>query len=413
MTIKRLAGAACAASLLLACLPAMAGSWTATWTADPEATWGPELPLPTRIPAALADTTVRQVARISLGGDRVRIEVSNRFGKNPLDIGAARVASALAGGTVDPKTDRAVTFNGSAKVVVQPGQSIISDAVTLPVADLSKIAVSLYLPKEVPLATFHWDGKETAYLIPGDHTADVALPPGSTVQARLFLTAIHVERPQATAVVAAFGDSITDGDGVSIDGDRRWPDILAERFAPRGVSVVNAGISGARLLKSGMGEAGLDRFDRDVLAQPGLRSVIVLIGINDLAWGETPFDPNSPPFPPMAIEAGYRKLVSRAHARGIRIVGATLTPFEGAFAGTPIANFWNPAKDRARMAVNTSIRTSGIFDAVIDFDALAQDRNDASKLRAEIDSGDHLHPGDGGNKILVDDIDLDAVLKRP
>ncbi|WP_406855243.1 SGNH/GDSL hydrolase family protein [Alsobacter sp. KACC 23698] len=400
------------AAILLAAAasPAAAGVWTATWAASPEATWGAKLPLPTRIPATLADATVRQVARIALGGDGLRIEISNRYGPEPLQIGSAHVAAAFGGGAIDPKTDHAVRFGGSAKVSVPPGQAVVSDPVDLSVADLAKVAVSLYLPKETPLATFHWDGKETAYVARGDHGAAEKISPESTLEARLFLTAIHVERPQSTAVVAAFGDSITDGDGVSVDGDRRWPDILAERLAPQGVSVINAGISGARLLKPGMGEAGLDRFDRDVLAQPGIRSVIVMMGTNDLAWGETPFDPHSAPFLPAAIEDGYRKLVARAHARGVRIVGATITPFEGAFAGTPIANFWNPAKNRVRLAVNEWIRTSGTFDAVLDFDAVARDPNDVSKLRADVDSGDHLHPGDAGNAVVAEGIDLGAVL---
>jgi lysophospholipase L1-like esterase len=402
--------AAAAILLVAAASPAAAGTWTATWAASPEATWGAELPLPTRIPASLADTTVRQVARIALGGDKLRIEISNRYGKVPLEIGSAHVAAALGGGAIDTKTDRAVTFDGSAKVVILPGQSVVSDPVGLSVADLSKVSVSLYLPEETPLSTFHWDGKETAYLARGDHGGEPQLPSGSTLEARLFLTAIQVERTQPAPVVAAFGDSITDGDGVSIDGDRRWPDILAERLAPRGVSVVNSGISGARLLKPGMGEAGLERFDRDVLAQPGIRTVIAMMGTNDLAWGDTPFDPKSPPFEAPAIEEGYRKLVALAHAKGIRIVGATITPFADAFAGTPIANFWNPAKNRVRMDVNEWIRTSGAFDGVIEFDALARDTKDASRLRADVDSGDHLHPGDAGDAIFAGGIDLDALL---
>jgi len=387
-----------------AALPVQAGSWLNSWTASPQASWGEEFALPTNIPALLDNQTVRQVVRLSLGGRRVRIQLSNEYGTQPLVIGAAQVALAAT-----PGRGRAITFNGRPDVIVPPGTPVLSDPVDLAVAPLGQLAVSLYLPQPTPTRTFHWDGRQAAFLAPGNQVAAERLPATEGLSARMFLSAIAVEADAPRGSVVVIGDSITDGNGATLDADTRWPDFLAARLAPRGIAVLNAGISGGRLLSDGMGRSALARFDRDVLAQPQLRSAIVLIGINDISWPGTAFDPQRAPPDAAALIAGYRQLIARAHLRGVRLVGATLTPFEGALAGTPLADYFQPHKERLRQQVNAWIRSSGEFDAVLDFDALLRDPAQPQRMQAVFDSGDHLHPGDRGHRAMADAVPLDTL----
>lgn len=390
----------------LACLTAMpshAGTWIPSWTANPEASWGEEFALPTGTPAVIDDQTLRQVVRLSLGGRRVRLQLSNEYGSEPLVIGAAQVAPASA-----PGRGRAVTFGGQAGVVVPPGAPVLSDPVELEVAALASLAISLYLPKPTPTRTFHWDGRQAASLAPGNQVSAAQLPPTPGLTARIFLSGIAVEADAPRGSVVVIGDSITDGNGATMDADTRWPDFLAARLAPQRIAVLNAGISGGRLLSSGMGPSALARFDRDVLSQPQLRSVIVLIGINDISWPGTAFDPQRRPPELAELVAGYRQLIARAHARGVRVLGATLTPFEGALAGTPLADYFQPHKDALRRQLNAWIRASGEFDAVLDFDALLRDPAQPSRLQPAFDSGDHLHPGDAGHRAMAEAVPLPA-----
>ncbi len=228
--------------------------------------------------------------------------------------------------------------------------------------------------------------------------------------ARPLLTGIQVEADQTARAVAVIGDSITDGATASLDKDSRWPDFLAARLAPHGVAVVNAGISGARLLSDGMGVNALARLERDVLAQPGVRSVVVVLGINDIAWPGTTFAREAPRPTLEALTAGYRQLIEQARSRGLRVIGATLTPFEGALPGTPLEDYYHPDKDALRRQVNDWMRNSGAFDAVIDFDAALRDPAHPARMAARFDSGDRLHPGDEGNRAMADAVDLDALL---
>jgi lysophospholipase L1-like esterase len=224
------------------------------------------------------------------------------------------------------------------------------------------------------------------------------------------VTELRVESARAPATVVALGDSITDGNGSTPSQDQRWPDHLARRLAPHGVAVLNAGISGNRLLRDGMGESGLARFERDVLRHPGVRAVIVLLGTNDIGWPGGPFGPAEPAPTLQALSRGFEQLVAQAHARGVRVVGATVPPFEDALKGTPLEGHYSPQKELLRQQLNRWIRSAGAFDAVVDFDALLRDPAHPSRLRADFDSGDHLHPGDTGYRAMAEAIDLPTLL---
>lgn len=389
-----------------------ARTWVASWTASPQPVWGEDFLFPSNVPAVLRAQTVRQVARISLGGPRLRIVLSNAHGERPLLVGGATVAVSATDSAVVPGSLRRVTFGGSASATILPGAPLLSDPVELPLPALSRVTVSLYLPGEAALASFHWDGRQTAWIVPGDHAAATALDTASAqvTTARPLLSGIEVEAASPAAAVAVIGDSISDGASASLDADTRWPDFLAARLAPHGVAVVNAGISGGRLLSDGMGVNALARLQRDVLGQPGVRSVIVLLGINDIAWPGTAFAPQATRPTLDELVAGYRQLIERAHDRGLRVIGATLTPFAGALPGTPLDDYYQPDKDALRRRLNAWIRDGGAFDAVIDFDALLRDPADPARLDARFDSGDHLHPGDAGNRAMAEAVELDAVL---
>ena len=391
-------------------VPRPPAAWLATWTASPQAVWGPDFLFPSNVPAVLHDQTIRQVARISVGGRRVRIVLSNAYGKAPLRIGAASVALAQNGAAIRPDSLRRLTFAGQPSASVAPGAPLVSDPVDLAVPDLARLAVSLHLPQATPASTFHWDGRETAWLAPGEQTRaariDTAQAGVQTTTARLLLSSIQVEAVEGAPAVAILGDSITDGASASLGGDTRWPDVLAERLAPHGVAVLNAGISGGRLLADGMGENAVARFGRDVLDQPGVRAVIVLIGINDISWPGTAFARQEKRPTLEALTRGYAQLIAQARRRGVRVIGATLTPFAGALPGTPLDDYYQVEKDALRQQLNAWIRGSGSFDAVLDFDARARDPAQPLRLLPAYDSGDHLHPGDAGNRALAEGIDL-------
>ena len=385
-------------------------AWTATWTASPQPLWEGDFALPVNVPGSLWNQTVRQVARVSVGGDRVRVRLSNEYGTTPLHVGAARIALAGDGVATVPGSSRALTFGGKASITIPPGAPAVSDPVALDVAALASLSVSLYLPRPTAVSTFHWDARQTAYVMAGDQVAADAPVPDSTLSARVFLTSILVERAAPTRTVVALGDSITDGATATMDADTRWPDFLAERLVDDDIAVLNAGISGGRLLRDKMGSNALARFERDVLAQPGIAAVIVLIGINDISWNAMVFAPHDDPVAATEVIAGYRQLIARAKLHGVRIVGATLLPFGGALQDTPMAGYFSAEKEQVRQAVNRWIRDSGEFDAVVDFDAVMRDPARPSRLLPAYDSGDHLHPGDAGNQAMAEAIDIDALL---
>lgn len=415
MKLRVLKSALSIALLCAAFLPqaqAADSNWVPGWTASPQPVWADGFVLPLGLPASLRDQTVRHIVRAGVGGSRVRIVLSNEYGTQPMRIGAAHIAAAgdAAGSIRGPGL--ALTFGGQSTATVPVGAPIVSDPVAMEVAPLQRLAVSLYFPQTTALTTIHWDGLQPAQIAAGNVVGAANIKPDSVVNSRLFLSAVLVEAAPGTRSVVAFGDSITDGAASTPGTDSRWPDFLGRRLTGQKVAVINAGISGGRVLKNHMGPNALARFERDVLGQPGVAGVVLLMGINDISWPGSTFEPTEPATQADALIAGYRQLITRARSRGVRIAGATLTPFEGALTmpGSPIANYYSPAKDALRQRINAWIRTSGEFDAVLDFDAVVRDPQNPLRIRPAYDSGDHLHLGDVGNKAVADSVDLKLLL---
>lgn len=387
------------------------GNWAASWYASPQPVWGTDFVLPTGMPAYLANQTLHETVQLSAGGKRLRLVYSNRYGRAPIVIGA--VALAPTGPSTAGEAMRAVTFAGQPGATVAPGAQVTSDPVDLAVAPLTRLTVRSYFPERTPVASFHWGSQQTTDVAAGDWTGQSGFTTASSIKGRLFLSSVLVDTPAEARTVVALGDSITDGNGSTPDHDRRWPDFLARRLAPYGIAIANAGISGARLLRDGMGVNALARIEQDVLSQPGVTDLIVLIGINDIGWPGSPFAPAENPVTLGELIFAYSQLITSAHARGLRVVGATLPPFEGALEGTPYAGHYSAAKEQLRQQLNSWIRDAADFDAVADFDALLRDPGNPRRLQAIYDSGDHLHPGDAGYQAMANKIDLAMLVRAP
>jgi lysophospholipase L1-like esterase len=353
------------------------------------------------VPTLVAQT-LRAIVRTSIGGDRVRIRLSNEYGDRPLVIGSAHIAVRDSGASIVASTDRALTFGGKSAITLRPGALAVSDPVSFEVPKLADLAVSLYLSDSARLVTRHPGAFQTNYLRRGNVTGDQSCVPDTSILQWPFLAGVDVHNATATGVIVTFGNSITDGAGSTRDANRRWPNVLAQRLLSSTEpvkGVINHGIGGNRVLTFGTGPSALARFDRDVLMTPGVTHIVVLEGINDIGAsardGVTADD----------IIQGYRQLIDRAHDRGLVIIGATLTP-----AG-PRAPF-TPELEAKRAAVNAFIRAPGNFDGVIDFDAATRDPAHPTQFLPAYDSGDHLHPGDAGYKAMGEAIDLSLFRKR-
>jgi lysophospholipase L1-like esterase len=374
--------------------PGRPAEWLGTWASVPTAT--PATATPT-----LSDDTVRQVVHTSVGGDQVRLRLTNEFGDRPLRIGEVHVARRATGTDIVAATDRVVTFGGRRSSTVPAGAPLVSDAVALPVPAGSDLVVSIYLPAPTPVTSLHAFSYQDNVIADGNVTGARSVVATSTVGQWFFLSGVSV-RSTGTGAVVALGDSITDGFETDVNANHRWPDLLASRL--RDVGVLNLGIAGNRLLHDPnpppgsdaenfaafFGQSALRRFDRDVVAQPGARYVVVLLGVNDLGHPGTTA-PQSEVVTAAEIIDAHRQLIIRAHAAGLRIYGGTVLPFKDDTLG-----FYSPENETKRQAVNTWIRTGGEYDAVIDFDAALRDPADRQRLRARYDSGDHLHPNDAG-----------------
>jgi lysophospholipase L1-like esterase len=371
-------------------------NWVGTWAAVPTAT--PATATPT-----LDDETIRQVIHTSVAGSEVRLRLTNEFGTQALRIGEVHVArrAGTTGTAIVASTDRAVTFGGARSTTIPAGAPMLSDPVRLPVPARTDLVVSIYVPDPTAVTTLHAFANSGNVVAEGNVTDDRAVT-GRTVGQWYFLSTVSVRADRGAGAVVALGDSITNGSTTQADTNHRWPDLLANRL--RDTGVLNLGVAGNRLLHDPnppagsdaqnyavfFGQAALRRFDRDVGAQPGARYVIVLLGVNDLGHPGTV----APPSETVSAEdiiAAHRQLITRAHAEGLEIFGATILPFKDDTLG-----FYSPANEAKREAVNRWIRTSGEYDGVVDFDRAMGDPADPIRLNPAYDSGDHLHPNDAG-----------------
>jgi len=402
----RLLGLACALTLAATPVWAAPARWIGSWAAPPAPTMAAPANNPGRGTPTFSNVTLVQFLRLSAGGQRLRLRLSNEYGTQPLAIGAARVALVGASGAVIAGSDRAVSFDGGKAASLPPGAPLISDPVALATPPRARLRVSLFLPADTHGCSCHMLGVERVQLSPpGDWTEKPlpapANPPATPAgEYRAFLTGVEIETTgPAAPVIVPFGDSITDGARSTSGGDHRWPDRLAVRLAAaakgRPVAVVNTGISGNRVLSDGVipifGQSALSRFDRDVLSIPGASHVVVLEGVNDLGGNPAPTAEQ--------LIAGYRQLIMRAHVHGLKIYGATILPYGG-------AAYFRPEGEAARQKINAWIRTSHEFDGVVDFDAAMRDPAKPEKMKAELQSGDWLHPNDAGYRAMGDAVDL-------
>jgi lysophospholipase L1-like esterase len=380
--------------------------WVGTWATAPQPALG--------APTEYNNQTLRLIVRPVVGGKAARVRISNAFGTGELAIGSAHIAWRAVGAGIRTRTDHALTFGGRASVAVPAGAQVLSDPVAINVEAQSDLAVSIYLPTPTAITTNHLLALQTSYVSPsaGDLTGAADIQGATTITSWPFITGVDVTAYGRAAAVVALGDSITDGAGSTSDNNRRWTDLFALRLgadcSSRGTGVLNEGIIGNRMLFAGpaqmpfLGPAGLDRFDRDVLSQAGVRYVIVLLGINDIGLAGSAA-PISERVSAAELIAGYRQIIGRAHEKSVRAIGSTLTPFEDALAGD---GYYTKDKEIVREAVNRWIRTSEEFDGVIDFDRALRDPGHPTRLRPKFDGGDHLHPNDAGHQAMADAIDL-------
>jgi lysophospholipase L1-like esterase len=379
-----------------------AGHWVGTWTSAPQLAASSDEPPP----PGFADSTLRQIVHVSLGGSKLRVRFSNAFGKATLTIISAHIAKAAGSSAIQPGSDKPLTFSERSSCTIPAGALIYSDPIDFALAPLSDLAVTIYLESLPDGLTTHSGARATSYFTSGDAVSATELSSAHFVNHWFFLNGVDVMQSDSSEVVAVLGDSITDGKNSTTDGNRRWPDELARRLHADkhtvDIGVLNEGIGGNRLLRDGLGPNALARLDRDVLTQAGVRWLIVLEGVNDIGTCKDACDLESVS---RDIIAAYQQIILRAHSQNIRVYGATITPFGGSAYATP-------ETERARQAVNRWIRTRGHFDAVIDFDPVLRTPNNWSNLSPISDSGDHLHPNDAGYKAMADSIDPKLFDKR-
>ena len=404
--------------------------WVATWAASPQtprfsfprfptpaaqpssAQPAPAAPAPGNPPPAplfpapptINNQTVRMIVHTSIGGHRVRVQLSNAFGTSSLPIGAAHIALHDKDSAIVAGSDHALTFSGRASAVIPPGAEMLSDPLDFEVPALGDLVISVYVPVEAATPTIHLTGLHTTYISPsGDFTGAASIADPTTRELWYWIAGVDVVAPAKTAAIVAFGDSITDGATSTPNTNSSWPSQLAVRLAAdkstANIAIVNEGISGNRLLNDGAGISALARLDRDVLSQPGVKWLIVLEGINDIGLGSLPGAPATEAPTADDLIAAHKQIIERAHMHGIKVIGATLTPYVGAAYATDHGEV-------LREAVNEWIRTSNAYDAVIDFDTAVQDPANPKQIRPSYNIRDHLHPNDEGYKAMAAAVDL-------
>ena len=379
-----------------------ADNWVATWTtalvARPAVLPPPAPNAAPVIPPALTpnNQTLREIVRTSIAGMRARVVFANTFGTAPVSIGGASLALHDKDWDIVASSLRKLTVNGASSFRIPAGAVLLSDPIDLQVPARTELAIDVFIPDDLGSGTspitMHAGANQTSYVTAGNHVGEAAFGGGAITRSWFLISRVEVVAAPRAGAIAAFGDSITDGTRSTPDTNNRWPDHLARRLPP-GFAVMNVAIAGNRVLNEGNFNAGINalaRFDRDVLAQPGVTHVVVMEGINDIGAANAAVD---------ELIAAHKQMVERAHVRGLKIYGATLTPYEG-------AAYFTPEGEAKRKALNQWIRTSGVYDAVIDFEAVVRDPAAPTKIKAEFDSGDHLHPNDAGYKAMGESIDL-------
>lgn len=399
--------------------------WVATWgTAQQLIYNGPTPPRPPQNPPApinltvppiwssVNNQTVRMIVRASVGGHSVRVRLVNAFGSKPLEIGNAHIALREKDSAIIPASDRALTFSGRTFCTIAPGAVMLSDPIEFKIAPLTDLAVSVYAPKESTTST-HMFGEHTSYLSKeGDFSGSAEIADAATSLSYYWLAGVDVLAPANAATIVAFGDSITDGHGSMPNSDHTWPAYFAKRLQgdkrTANFGVVNVGIAGNQVLLGAGGVLGgasaLVRLERDVLTQPGVKFVLLMEGINDIR-GRTRQPEADAKLVAEDLLVGYKQIIEHAHARGLKIIGCTLTPFDG-------SSMFTEKGEEARTAVNQWIRTSGAFDAVVDFDAATRDPKNPKKFIEAFHAGDWLHPGDAGYEAMANAIDLTIFARK-
>jgi lysophospholipase L1-like esterase len=373
-----------------------AETWVGTWSTSPQ------LVEPRNMPPApgLSHNTLRQVVRVSIGGDSLRMRFSNEFGTSPVTLAAVHIAVSAGGSAIDTNTDQALSFAGQPDVTMNPGTTVMSDPLRFTLKPRTDVTITIYFGETSPDVTGHPGSRTTSYILPGNEVSASELPGAVQTDHWYIIRGIDVVAPESAAAVVVLGNSITDGRGSGTNKQNRWPDELARRLQEnpdtRHVAVLNEGIGGNCVLRNCLGPAALSRFERDVMDQSKVHWLIILEGINDIGQVRSAEAADAVAHD---LIAAYQQMIDSAHAKGIRVYGATLTPFGGSF-------YDSPDRQSAWKTVNEWIRTSGRFDAVIDLDATLRDPANPLHLLPEADSGDHLHPSEAGHRMMAEAVDL-------